>query len=249
MSGDRRGRVEGKIVLVTGASRGMGAAHAERLVAEGARVVLSDLREEEGAALAAKLGEAARFVRADVTSAADWEKVVAAARESFGAPNGLINNAGILAPGRLEDLTEEDFRRGSNILQTGVFLGMKAVLPSMKEGGGSIVNISSTGGIVGFADIFTYVAGKWAVRGMTKAAAIELARFGIRVNSIHPGDIDTPMLAENTGSESLTDFDTIPLGRWGTAAEVAALALFLISDESSYITGAEHIIDGGYTAL
>jgi 3alpha(or 20beta)-hydroxysteroid dehydrogenase len=242
-------RVAGKVVIVTGGARGMGAAHAQALVAEGARVVLTDLREDEGLAIAAELGAHARFVRADVTSAADWKEAVEAARRNFGEVSGLINNAGILTTGTLEQTTVKEFRRSVDVLQVGVFLGMQAVIPSMKaSGGGSIVNISSTGGLVGFPDIIGYVAAKWAVRGMTKAAALELAPFGIRVNSIHPGEIDTPMIAGLGGSDVVPAFDRIPLGRYGRPEEVAALATFLLSDQASYITGAEHVIDGGYTA-
>jgi 3alpha(or 20beta)-hydroxysteroid dehydrogenase len=246
---DGPGRVAGDVVIVTGAARGMGAAHAQTLVAEGARVVLTDLREEQGVALAGELGEQARFVRADVTSAADWADAVDAARRNFGEVSGLINNAGILTTGTLEDTTVEDFRRSVEVLQVGVFLGMKAVVPSMKaRGGGSIVNISSTGGMVGFPEIIGYIAAKWAVRGMTKAAALELAPSGIRVNSIHPGEINTPMIAGLGDSDVVPSLDQIPLGRYGRPQEVAALAVFLLSDQASYITGAEHVIDGGYTA-
>lgn len=249
MTSGGTGRVAGKVVIVSGGARGMGAAHTEKLVAEGARVVFTDLREEQGLELAAELGDRARFVRADVTDAADWERAVRVAQDAFGAPGGLINNAGILETGTLESTTVDEYRRSIEVLQLGVFLGMKAVLPSMKaNGGGSIVNISSTGGLVGFIDCFSYGAAKWAVRGMTKSAALELAPYGIRVNSIHPGEIETPMISEFVGSDLIPSFDAIPLGRYGRPHEVAALATFLLSDESSYITGSENIIDGGYTA-
>lgn len=242
------GRMQGKVVIVSGGARGMGAAHSKLLVAEGAKVVLTDLRDEQGSALAESLSASARFVRADATSPEDWARTVEVAREAFGTPTGLINNAGVLIPGYLETTTIEDFRRSTEVLQIGVFLGMKAVLPSMKESGGSIVNISSSAGIVAFREHFAYVAAKWAVRGMTKAAALELGSYGIRVNSIHPGDIDTEMIREFADSEAMVSAEEIPLGRIGRSEDVAALALFLLSDDSTYITGAEHVIDGGFTA-
>lgn len=240
-------RVADKVVIVSGGARGMGAAHATALVAQGARVVITDVREEQGHEFAASLGDQARFMRADVTKAEDWARAVELARSCYGEIHGLINNAGVLDTGTAESTTIEQYRRVIDILQFGVFLGMQAVIPSMRlNGGGSIVNISSTAGVVGFPDYFAYTAAKFAVTGMTKAAALDLAPQ-IRVNSIHPGDIETPMTAGFIEAGSIPPAGTVPLGRYGRPSEVAAMALFLISDESSYVTGAEMVVDGGYT--
>lgn len=244
-----RGRMQDRVVIVTGGARGMGAAHAELLVAEGAQVVLSDVRQEQGEALAEKLGPDVRFVRADVASPEDWERTVEVAQQAFGEPTGLINNAGILELGTIEETTLEQFRRSTDVMQVGVFLGMKAVFPSMqRSGGGAIVNISSSAGMTAYPGIIAYVGAKWAVRGMTKAAALEFAGDGIRVNSIHPGEVETDMIAGHEDSDAVVDPSDVPLGRFGQPQEVARLAVFLLSDESSYVTGAEHLIDGGSTA-
>ncbi|MFN8205546.1 MAG: glucose 1-dehydrogenase [Solirubrobacteraceae bacterium] len=241
----RSRRVQGKVAIVTGGARGMGAAHARALVDHGARVVVADLREDEGRALAAELGDAARFAGLDVTDEAGWAATVQAALDAFGRLDVLVNNAGILDVRRLEDTSLADYRRVVEVNQIGPYLGMRAVVaPMRRAGGGSIVNVSSTAGMVGYTDFFAYTAAKWAVRGMTKAAAAELARDGIRVNSVHPGDIETPMIG---GIDVPTD--AIALGRLGRPEEVAMLVVYLASDESSYTTGAEHVVDGGYTAV
>lgn len=245
-------RLEGKVALITGAARGMGASHARVFIAEGAKVILTDRSEEAGKALASELGANAFFVKHDVTSAEDWKKVVAEAEKKFGPINVLVNNAGILGPiAKTAELTEEDYQKVCAINQHGVFYGMHAVLPSMiKAGIGSIVNISSIAGIVanyGFPSL-AYVASKFAVRGMTKATAIEYGSKNIRANSVHPGFINTPMMVEATNEEGGDALAQIPLGRISEAKEVSNLVLFLASDESSYITGAEHVIDAGMTA-
>ena len=226
----------------------MGAANARAFVSEGACVVLSDRRVEEGRAIAEELGDAVFFVEADVTSSQDWERVIDAALKQFGVPNVLVNNAGILVLHRLDQATESEYRRVIDVNQVGVFLGMKAVIPAMRQAqGGSIVNIASTGGIVGYPENIAYVASKWAVRGMTKAAALELAPHGIRVNAVHPGEIVTPMTAELEVTGAVSSTDDLPLGRFGRPEEIASLVLFLASDESSYMTGADCVADGGYT--
>lgn len=242
-------RLEGKVAIITGAARGMGAAHARRFVAEGAKVVLTDLNVEEGTALANELGENALFVEQNVTSADDWANVVALAEKTFGPVNVLINNAGISVSKSFLQMTEEEYRRIVDINQVSVFLGLKTVVPSMqKAGGGSIVNISSINGIVGGA--VGYTDTKFAVRGMTKAAAMECSHYGIRVNSVHPGVIETPMVTEGDAVEAIKEFAKhIPLKRMAQPEEVTNLVLFLASDESSYSTGSEFIVDGGLTAI
>jgi 3alpha(or 20beta)-hydroxysteroid dehydrogenase len=245
-------RLKGKTAIITGAARGMGASHARTFVAEGAKVILTDISETAGQALADELGQNAIFVKHDTTNAEQWAKVVKTGEEKFGPINVLINNAGILGPiAKTADLTEEEYLKVCNINQHAAFYGMKATLPSMlKAGIGSIVNISSIAGLVanyGFPSL-AYVASKFAVRGMTKATAIEYGPNNIRVNSVHPGFINTPMMVEATNEDGGDALTQIPLGRLADAKEVSNLVLFLASDESSYITGAEHVIDAGMTA-
>jgi 3alpha(or 20beta)-hydroxysteroid dehydrogenase len=241
-------RFDGKIILISGGARGQGAAEARLLAAQGAKVVLGDVLEKEGSALAKELGGAAKFVRHDVTDEADWARAVQAA-EAFGGLHGLVNNAGIYQPKRMLETDNDLWERHIRINQFGCFLGMKAVVGAMeRSGGGSIVNISSGAGLRGSPQAFAYSATKWALRGMTKAAAMELARRKIRVNSVHPGPIETEMLKEWTTEQRATRLKAVPMRRTGTAAEVAQLVLFLLSDESSYITGAEVAVDGGVTA-
>ena len=240
-------RLDGKVILISGGARGQGAAEARLCVAEGARVVIGDLLVAEGEKLAAELGAAAVFVRQDVTLEADWAAAVRAA-EALGGLHGLVNNAGIYQPGTLMATDTELFERHMRINQLGCFLGMQAVVPAMERAGsGSIVNISSVAGLRGSPGSIAYSATKWALRGMTKSAAIDLAPRKIRVNSVHPGPIDTEMLNVRTPAQKVQRLESVPMRRMGTADEVANLVLFLLSDESGYITGAEVAIDGGAT--
>ncbi|WP_067829016.1 glucose 1-dehydrogenase [Nocardia inohanensis] len=240
------GRVDTKVVIVTGGARGMGAAFARKLVSEGAKVVIADVLVDEGAALAAELGDGALFQALDVTDENAWNDVVSTAEAKFGPVSGLVNNAGIVHVDPIEKLSEADYRKVIDVNQVGVFLGMKAVVGSMRRAGvGSIVNISSTGGLIGYSNILGYVASKWAVRGMTKTAAQELASDNIRANSVHPGIVATEMVATSERSASIAKNQ--PIARPGTPEELANLVLFLISDESSYSTGSEFIADGGFT--
>ena len=243
------GRLEGKTALITGGARGQGAAEAQLFAEEGANVVLTDVLDEDGERTAGIIG--GTFLHHDVTSEDEWAAVVARAVELHGGVDVLVNNAGIYAEIPLEG-DPDDYRRVIEVNQVGVYLGMRAVAPVMIErGGGSIVNISSTAGMNGGSSV-AYTASKWAVRGMTKSAAVRLGRHGIRVNSIHPGPIDTPMIADTRMADSgLLDQllqQHVPLGRMGQPEEVAKLALFLASEESSYSTGSEFIIDGGLLA-
>src|SRR5256885_4749746 len=243
-------RLAGKVALITGGSRGMGAASARQFVAEGAKVVLGDILDDEGKALADELGEEARYVHLDVTNEDDWVTAVDTTEREFGALNVLVNNAGILRFGALEEEKLDDFRRVLDINLVGVLLGMRTAVPALRRaGGGSIVNLSSTEGLGASPFLSAYTASKFAVRGITKVAALELGPDKIRVNSVHPGGIDTPMTREvmdDRGRKYVAN--KVALKRMGTADDVASLITFLASDESSYSTGAEFVVDGGATA-
>ncbi|MFJ7832487.1 glucose 1-dehydrogenase [Peribacillus sp. NPDC097284] len=241
-------RLLNKVAIITGAAAGMGATHARKFVEEGAKVVLTDLNEEAGAALAKELGENAIFIKQDVSSEADWQTVVTETENTFGPVNILVNNAGISLNNSIEDTTLDQYLKIVKINQVSVFLGMKTVVSSMKKTkNGSIVNISSMNGLV--AGAIGYTDTKFAVRGMTKAAAIDFSRYGIRVNSVHPGVIETPMVTQGDAVEVIKEFAKhIPLKRVAQPEEVSNLVLFLASEESSYSTGAEFVIDGGLTA-
>lgn len=237
--------LEGKVVIVTGAARGQGAAEARLLVAAGARVVCTDVREEEGRAVAAELGDAGRFVRHDVTSAEDWRAVAGEAVRSFGRIDALVNNAALWRTAPVESETYEGFELLLRINLLGPFLGIQAVVPALREaGGGSIVNVSSTAGLVGIPGHAAYGSSKFGLRGLTRSSALDLAKHGIRVNSVHPGAVDTPMVAAVADK----DWSHVPLGRMGRAEEIGGLIAFLVSDASSYVTGAEFTVDGGLTA-
>ena len=235
------GRVNEKVALISGGARGMGAEHARALVAEGAKVVIGDILDDEGKALADEIGDAARYVHLDVTAAEEWEAAVATAVNEFGKLNVLVNNAGIVALGEIGKFDMAKWQKVIDVNLTGTFLGMQACVEAMKAaGGGSIINVSSIEGMRGAVMVHPYVASKWAVRGLTKSAALELGPHQIRVNSIHPGFIRTPM-TKHFPDNMLT----IPLGRPGQSEEVSTFVVFLASDESRYATGAEFVIDGG----
>ena len=247
-------RLQGKVALISGAARGMGAAEARLFASQGASVVIADTREDDGLRLEAEISEAggkAVFQLLDVTSDSDWERAVEAVVASFGKLDVLVNNAGILHRATVEETTPEAWDQLMDINAKGVFLGTRAAIPAMREaGGGSIVNISSTSGLVGATVSTAYNASKGAVRLLTKSTALQYAKDGIRANSVHPGPIDTAMLdvafPNNDFRESREA--EIPMGRIGRPEEVAYGVLFLASDESSYITGSELVIDGGWTA-
>ncbi len=245
------GRLEGKVALISGGARGQGEAEARLFVAEGARVVLGDVLDEEGEKVAASLGGAALYLHLDVTQEADWQRSVERTLAEFGSLDVLVNNAGILRFGRIEQTALEDYRAVIEVNQIGTFLGMKSVIPAMRaSGGGSIVNISSTAGLTGVADVVGYVSSKYAVRGMTKVAALELGDDNIRVNSLHPGMVDTPMVARDQidGVDQESSVQSQPLKRVARPEEMARMVLFLASDESAFCTGAEFVADGGSTA-
>jgi 3alpha(or 20beta)-hydroxysteroid dehydrogenase len=246
-----RGRLEGKVALVTGAARGQGAAEATLFVEEGAQVVLADVLDDVGKDLAGSLGSSASYLHLDVSDEHQWAAAIEAVEQQLGPLNVLVNNAAIVKVGSVEDTTLEDYLAVHAVNQVGVFLGMRAAVPSMrKAGGGSIVNISSTGGLIGIPDNIAYNSSKWTVRGLTRSAALELAPT-IRVNSVHPGPVDSAMTRRpgQTEEEFLSVWKPlVPLGHAANPREIAYAVLFLASDESSFMTGSEVVVDGGNTA-
>ncbi len=238
-------RFANRVYLISGGSRGLGEAQARQIVAEGGKVVIGDVLAEEGRKLAAELGEACMFQSLDVTSETHWDQAVALC-EMIGKLHGLVNNAGVFAPLGLMETDVAQFERHMRINQLGTFLGMRAVTPALERtGSGSIVNISSAAGLRARPSTFAYTGTKWAVRGMTKAAALELAGRSIRVNSVHPGPVDTDMLKVRGSEEFLRNLERIPMKRMGAKEEIARVVLFLLSDDSSYMTGSELAVDGG----
>ncbi|QFG25539.1 glucose 1-dehydrogenase [Actinomadura sp. WMMB 499] len=245
------GQLDGKVALITGGARGMGKAHVRRFVAEGAKVVFGDVLAEEGAKLAADVGDDVRFVRMDVSDPGDWETAVRTAVDTFGALNVLVNNAGIMRHKRIEDMSVDEFRQVLEVNLVGQWLGVKSVTAAMRDaGGGSIVNVSSTEGFIGASGLAAYSASKFGIRGLTKAAARELGADGIRVNSIHPGGVLTQLsLQEDVVAATADSADAflkaLPLGRMGKTKEVSGLVVYLASDDSSYCSGSEVLVDGG----
>jgi 3alpha(or 20beta)-hydroxysteroid dehydrogenase len=238
-------RFSDKVFLISGGARGLGSAQARALVAEGARVVIGDVLLELGVALAAELGPGCVFEPLDATDESHWARAVAAA-ERMGKLHGLVNNAGVYAPVPMLETTAAEFERHTRVNQLGTFLGMRSVIAAIERtGGGAIVNMSSTVALRSAPNAIAYTASKWAVRGMTKAAALELAPKNIRVNSVHPGPIDTHMLDVRSREENLRRVQQVPMKRLGTKEEIAGLVLFLLSDESRYMTGSEVAMDGG----
>ena len=248
-------RLNGKVTFISGGARGMGAAEARLFAKEGAKVAIGDVLEDDGRKVEAEINETGGqclFLRLDVTSEQDWKKVISETVDHFGRLDILVNNAGVVARGSLEDTSPEEWDRVMAVNATGVFLGTKTAIPEMrKAGGGSIVNISSISGIIGQAHLQSvYNASKGAVRLLTKSAAIQYASEGIRVNSVHPGTIVTPMSEAGRADPELGKLilSRTPLGRFGQPEEIAYGVLYLASDESSYVTGSELVIDGGYVA-
>lgn len=241
-------RLKDKVIIITGAAQGMGKVHAERAIAEGAKVVITDINEEKGQAVAVTLGSDALFIKHNVVSESDWENVVQTTLEYWGMIDVLVNNAGITYNMKIEEITLDDYMKIVNINQVSVFLGIKSVTATMKaQNSGAIINISSMNGLAGGA--IGYTDTKFAVRGMTKAAARELSPFNITVNSVHPGVIHTPMLEQPGVKEAVDKFkQMIPMRRVAQAEEVSNMIIFLASDEARYSTGSEFVIDGGVTA-
>jgi 3alpha(or 20beta)-hydroxysteroid dehydrogenase len=244
-------RLQGKVALISGGARGQGAAEARAFVAEGARVVIGDVLDDEGTQLAHELGEAARFVHLDVTDESSWAAAVRVAVAEFGALNVLVNNAGIMRLGPLDNQPTDDYRAVIEVNQFGCYFGMRAAIPALRAaGGGSIINTSSINGFIGLAGTTAYGASKFAVRGMTRTAALELGHHNIRVNAVCPGTIDTAMVSspefENVDKDAY--FADQPVPRIGRPEEVANMMVFLASDESSFCTGAEFVVDGGALA-
>jgi 3alpha(or 20beta)-hydroxysteroid dehydrogenase len=243
-------RLDGKVAIVTGGAQGQGAAISAAFVAEGARVVIADVADEPGELLAKELGDAAWFRHHDVSDEASWIALVEETNERFGPVSVLANNAGLLRFGEIATASIDDVELMWRVNQMGVFLGMRAVVPTMKaQRAGSIINASSVEGLAGMAGCTAYAATKWAIRGMTKCAAMELGGKGIRVNSVHPGMIDTPMTRVH-GGDAAMEFGAskVPMRRVGTPADIAPVYVFLASDESGYMNGAELAVDGGVTA-
>lgn len=237
----------GRTALVTGAARGIGAAVAERLASEGAFVYIGDILESEGEETAAKLQGSATFQQLDVTSEAQWAAMMERIARDVGRLDILVNNAGIYGPASLQDETADGFRRMFEINQFSIFWGMKCAVPLMSLGG-SIINLSSIGGMVGYKGTFAYAGAKWAVRGMTRSAARELAPLKIRVNTVCPGVIDTPMFYENDPSQLTKFLESVPLGALGLPKDIASAVAYLASDEARYITGSDILVDGGMLA-
>ncbi len=245
------GRLDGKVALITGGARGMGKSHARHFVAEGARVVIGDVLDDKGAAVAGQLGpDACRYVHHDVTLADDWARAVASTLDAFGRLDVLVNNAGILRHETIEEMDLAEFRAVLDVNLVGCWLGIKAVIAPMRDaGGGSIVNISSIEGFAGAAGLSAYSASKFGIRGVTRSAAQELGQYGIRVNSVHPGGVMTSMAL--SAASSFSDLDpmafvkSMPISRFADPVEISRLVAFLASDESSYSTGAEFVADGG----